>query len=103
TESYSETAEFWPFFTAISLAGRYGLSQAGAEAQRVTRYLSDPLPPAVGDNIATEHMYAMLAHAWMAAGDHRSAQQVLDRQPADSPYLASAHIASLLANGRERE
>ncbi|MFT4219196.1 MAG: LuxR C-terminal-related transcriptional regulator [Microbacterium sp.] len=102
TESYMQTAEFWPFLTAISVAARVGLGHGRAEAQRVTRALAAPLPPpGVADNVATEHLRAAVALAWMAGGDHRAAEDILDGQPEDSPYLAAARVACLMASGRE--
>ncbi|QDZ14576.1 NACHT domain-containing protein [Humibacter ginsenosidimutans] len=101
-DSYTPTSEFWPFFTAISVSARHGLGQAQAEAARVTRELSDPTPPGIGDSVATEHLYATLARAWLAAGDRATADRLLREQPEDSPYLAGARIAALLAAGDDR-
>lgn len=102
--SYMPRAEFWPFLTGISVAARHGLGQARAEAERVTRELTAPLPPhGVGDNVATEHLHAVLALAWLAAGDQRMARRMLDGQPSDSPYLAIARIGVLLAAGRDAD
>ncbi|MCW5951211.1 MAG: NACHT domain-containing protein [Propionibacteriaceae bacterium] len=103
-ESYIQTAEFWPFLTGVSVVARHGLGQARAEAERVTRELAAAVPPhGVGDNVATEHLHAVLALSGLAAGDQRQAAQALEGQPIDSPYLASARVAVLLAAGRDAE
>lgn len=104
TDCYTQTTEFWPFLTAVSVAARHGVGQAQAEAHRVTRELNGPVPPpGIGDNVSTEYLHAVLALAWMAGGDHRAAAQVLEDQPPDSPYLAAARIAWLLGAGRDDE
>lgn len=104
TNYYTGTSEFWPLLTATLVAARHGLGQAQGEAERVTRELAAPIPPpGVSDNVATEHLHAVLALAWMAAGDHRAAGRVLDGQPPSSPYLAGARIARLLGAERDRE
>lgn len=103
TDCFTSTTEFWPFLTAISVSARHGLGQGLAEAQRVTRALAGPTPPGIGDNVATEHLHAVLAVAWMAGGDHRTAGRLLDGQPAESPYLAGARVAWLLGAGHDRE
>lgn len=96
------TSEYWPFMTAAGVIVRHGLGHARAEAERVSRELDRPLPPpGVGDNTATEHLYAVLALAWMAAGDHRAAARMLDQGAADSPYLAGARLGWLLGAGRD--
>lgn len=96
------TSEFWPFFTAIMVSARHGLGQAHAEAARVFKELDGPTPPGVGDNVATAHLHATLARAWIASGDLEAAASLLRRQPADSPFLAGARIAALLAEGDDR-
>lgn len=102
--SYIQVAEFWSFLTGISVVARHGLGQSRAEAERVTRELTAAIPPpGVGDNVATEHLHAVLSLAWLAAGDQRMAAQLLEGQPADSPYLGFARIAVLLAGGRDAE
>jgi len=100
-ESYMQTAEFWPFLTTISVLARQGLGQAQAEAERVTAELegSQP-PPGVGDNVATEHLHAVLAHAWIDAGDPDQAARLVRTQPEDSPFVASARIGVRLRDGR---
>jgi len=103
TDCYTPTTEFWPLLTAISVAARHGLGQAGAEAERVARELAGARPPAFGDNVATEHLHAVLARAWLAAGDLRCATGLLAAQPADRAHLAAARICRLLAEGRDRE
>jgi LuxR family maltose regulon positive regulatory protein len=103
TDCYTPMTEFWPFLTAISVAARQGLGQAWAEADRVTRELSGRTPPGVGDNVATEHLVAALARAWMAAGDHEAARDLLARMPADSPHLAPVRISRLVGSGRGRD
>jgi LuxR family maltose regulon positive regulatory protein len=103
TDCFTPTTEFWPFLTAISMLTRHGLGQAHAEAQRVARELAGTTPPAVGDNVATEHLHAMLAFSWIAGGDHRAAARVLDAGRPGSPYLAGARTALLLSAQRSRE
>jgi len=105
TQPYVQTTEYWPFLTAAGVAARHGLGQARAEAERVTRELSDDarLPPGAGDNTATQHLRAVLAFAWMASGDYREAARMLAEQPRESEYLAAARIALLLGAGREAE
>lgn len=103
-ESYMQTAEFWPFLTAISVVARHGLGQARAEAERVTRELAAPVPPpGVGDNVATERLRAVTALAWLAVGDQRTAARLLDRQPSDGAHSALARIAVQLAAGQDAE
>lgn len=97
------TSEYWPFMTAAGVITRHGLGHARVEAERVSAELSrsNP-PPGVGENTATEHLYAVLAQAWMASGDHRTAARMLDCGAPDSPYLAAARLAWQLAAGRDR-
>ncbi len=100
--SYIHTAEFWPLLAGISVAARIGAGQAGAEARRVASALAYQMPPhGVGDNVATETLYGLLAFAWMAAGDHNAAAEVLDRHLPVSPHLAAARVARLLAAGED--
>lgn len=102
--SYLQTAEFWPLLTAISVAARHGLGQARPEAERVTAELRRATaPPAIGDNVATEHLLAALALAWIEAGDLAAAGELLEGRRPASPYLAGARGALLLADGREGE
>lgn len=104
SESYIQTAEFWPFLTAISMAARFGLGQGLAEAERVSVELSMPVPPpGIGDNVGTETLAAWLAHLWLQGGDARRAAQVLGEQPLDSPHLAWARLDALLDAGRHRQ
>lgn len=110
SESYIHTAEFWPFLNCISVLARHGTGQALAEAQRVMRELdAQLLPPGIGDNVATERLYAALVHALLAGHDQRgaegalfAAERVAIASP-DSPHLAAARIALLLACGRDGE
>jgi len=104
TDCYTRTTEFWPYLTAMSVASRYGLGQARAEAERVARELSEvPAPPGVGDSVGTEHLQALLAFAWLAGGEQEAAERAVAGQPVDSPYVAAARIAVLLESGRDRE
>lgn len=99
----SSDAEFWPFFTAIPVSARHGAGQAQAEAERVTKELAALVPqPGIGDNVATEHLYAVLAHAWIACGRLEEATRLLDGSRPDSPHLASARISVLLRHGDGR-
>lgn len=100
TNAFTPTGEFWPFFTAISVSARHGLGQARAEAERVTYELSGVRPPGIGDNVATEHLHAALARAWLTAGDHRAAGALLDAQAPGRPHLTAARAARLLADER---
>lgn len=103
SESYIQTAEFWPFLTAISMAARFGLGQGLAEAERVTAELSKPVPPpGIGDNVGTELLNAWLAHLWLQGGEPRRAAGVLENQRADSPHLAWARVEVLLEAGHAR-
>ncbi|GAA1511574.1 hypothetical protein GCM10009788_14980 [Nocardioides humi] len=104
TASYTQTAEFWPFLTAIPMAARLGLGQARAEAERIARELAAPFPPpGFGDNVASEHLCGVLALLWLAAGDLAAARAVIESQPADSPHLSPARLAALLHAGHYRE
>lgn len=97
------TSEYWPLHTAVGVGIRHALGHARTEAERVTHELDRPSsPPGVEDNTVTEHLYAVLARTWMTAGDHRAAARILDRGPLDSPHLAGARVAWLLAAGRTR-
>lgn len=101
---YLRTNESWPFMTAASMLAMHGLDQPRAEAERVTGELtSAAAPPGAGDNAATQHLRAALANAWLAAGDHRQVQRLLERQPDGSPYLAAARVSWLLGKGCSRE
>ena len=101
---FNRTAEFWPFFAGISISARHGLGQAHAEAVRMGTELAEAVPrPGVGDNIATERLYASLALAWIASNDHRKAAQALDPVRSDSLYAAAARVALPLAEGRTEE
>ncbi|WP_156366372.1 LuxR C-terminal-related transcriptional regulator [Microbacterium sp. No. 7] len=100
---FAPTSEFWPFLTAISISARHGLGQAHADAVRVTRELAGPTPPGIGDNVATEHLYAVLARAWMSSGHLQTAGELLDARPPGSAVLAGARTARMLAEGRERD
>lgn len=102
--AYNHTAEFWPMFAGISVSARHGLGQAHAEAVRISTELAEPARrPGVGDSVATERLHAVLTLAWLASGEHRIAAQTLASQPADSPYLAAARVAAMLAEGHEEE
>jgi LuxR family maltose regulon positive regulatory protein len=104
TETYIQTAEFWPLFTAISVVARVGLGQARGEAGRVTRALdASPSPSGVGDNVTTEHVRAMVAFAALAGGDRRTAGRLLREQRQGSPFLAAARVAWLLAAERDED
>ncbi|GAB3595501.1 helix-turn-helix transcriptional regulator [Microbacterium tumbae] len=95
---YMPQAEFWPFHTAIAVAARQGAGSGRAEAERVMSALAaDFPPPGVGDNVATDHLLAVLAHVLIAEGDPRAAGALLDGRSPDSPYLASARIALILS------
>ncbi|MFT3798726.1 LuxR C-terminal-related transcriptional regulator [Microbacterium sp.] len=101
--TYLETAEFWAFFAGVALAARHGAGQAQAEAERVSRELAATVPrPGIGDNVATQRLHAVLAFAWLACGDVRAATDALVAQPADSPYVAAARIAVLMATERDK-
>jgi len=103
-ESYIHTAEFWPFLTGISVVARHGTGQALAEAHRVIRELDASVPPpGIGDNVATERLYAALALAMLAGHDQQGATWLLAGTPRDSPHLAGARIALALAAGRDRD
>lgn len=103
-DSYIRTAEFACFLMGIAVSARHGLGQAHAVAERMTRELADPVPsPGVGDNVATDRLYAVLATAWMAAGDLRAAGRALEGLAAESPHTAAARIALLLEEGSDRE
>lgn len=102
TSSYIQTAEFWPLLAGISVAARIGTGQAAAEGRRVASALASPFPPlGVGENVATEALYGLVAFAWMAADDHRAADELLSAR-GDSPFLAGARVARLLAAGEDR-
>jgi LuxR family maltose regulon positive regulatory protein len=102
-ESYIQTAEFWPFLTAISVAARFGLGQGLAEAERVATELAGvPPPPGVGDNVGTEYLCGWLAQVWTAAGDVTRAERILGDHAADSPHLAFARVRLQLAVGDDR-
>ncbi|OYC97800.1 LuxR C-terminal-related transcriptional regulator [Microbacterium sp. Yaish 1] len=98
TESQSEC---WPLVTATSLAVWHGKGFAAAEAERVSTELERSDLPGVGENIASRQLHAALALAWLAAGDHRRAAEVLEAQPSDSPYLSHARVMWLLAERRD--
>jgi LuxR family maltose regulon positive regulatory protein len=103
SESYIQTAEFWPFVTAVSVAARFGLGQGLAEAERVATELAEsPPPPGVGDNVGTEYLCGWLAQVWTTAGDVERAGRILDDQAAESPHLAFARVRLLLAAGEDR-
>lgn len=102
--SFIRTAEFWPFLTAISVSGRHGVGQPLAEARRVLRELDEQVvPPGVGENVATQRLYGVLAHALIAGGDQRAATGLLKRFPEDLEHLASARIALLLGSNRDEQ
>lgn len=104
SESYIQTAEFWPFLTTIAMTARLGLGQSGAEAERITAELSRSTPPpGVGVNFATEQLHATLAALWLAAGEPARAQSVLEAQPDGSPHLAAVRLVALIDAGRHRE
>ncbi|MFT3872590.1 MAG: LuxR C-terminal-related transcriptional regulator [Nocardioides sp.] len=104
THAYMRTNEYWPFVTSAWVLAKHGLGQAHAEAERVTRELAGTTPPpGAGDNVATAQLHAVLASAWMASGDHRAARRLLEAQPEDSPFLASARVTWLLGARRDGE
>lgn len=104
TQSYMRTNEYWPFMTAASVLTKHGLGLAQAEAERVTRELTAAdAPPGVGDNVATQALYAAVAGAWMAAGDHRTARRILEDRSSDSPFLAAARVTWLLGARHDKE
>lgn len=104
TQTYLRITEYWPLLTTARLLAKLGLGQGQAEAERITRELAvTPAPPGAGDNTATEHLYAVLAAAWMASGDHREAGRILADKPEDSPHLAAARVSWLLGAQRDRE
>ncbi|MFD4957893.1 LuxR C-terminal-related transcriptional regulator [Microbacterium sp. NPDC058389] len=98
TDAYTPTSEFWPYFTAISLSARVALGQGVAEAERVAAELAGPTPPGVGDNVSTDHLHAVLARAFLLAGDRRTAGRVLDGCSPERAQLAAARIARLIAD-----
>ncbi|MEZ3162164.1 LuxR C-terminal-related transcriptional regulator [Microbacterium sp. BWT-B31] len=100
TDANTSTSEFWPFFTAISVSARTGLGQGVAEAERVAAELAGQRPPGIGDNVATDHLHAVLGRAFLAAGDRRAAAGVLDSRPPDRAHLAPARIVRLLVDDR---
>lgn len=103
SESYIQTAEFWPFLTGISVAARFGLGQGLAEAERVAAELAEaPPPPGVGDNVGTEYLRGWLAHVWTSAGDLPRAERALQEVAADSVHVAFARVRLMLAAGEDR-
>ena len=98
TQSYLRTNEHWPFLTTAWLLARHGLGQAHAEAERVTRELDAAAPPpGAGENMATEQLRAALASAWLTADQAGEARRAIEAGRADSPFLAPARLALLLA------
>ncbi|MGR6743372.1 LuxR C-terminal-related transcriptional regulator [Microbacterium sp. F1-18] len=94
-------SERWPLLTATSLAVWHGKGLAAAEAERVATELGHGDLPGVGANVASQQLHAALGLAWLAAGDHRRAAEVLDPQPSDSPYLSHARVMWLLSEHRD--
>lgn len=103
SDPYMRTNEYWPLLTAAWVSTRHGLGYPAAEAQRVTAELAAIAPPpGTGDNVATQQLHAVLARAWIAAGDQRRAARLLERHTTDSPYLAAVRVQSALAAGRDQ-
>ncbi len=103
-EAYMPNAEFWSLFAGISVAARHGLGQSAAEAHRMLQRLAEPTPPpGVGDNVATERLHAMVVLALLDCGERRTAEELLERTPGDSPYAACARITTLLDARGDRE
>lgn len=103
-EPYKRTSELWTHLAGISVIARQGLGQGIAEARRVAKELSvHPPRLGVGDNIATEHLSAVLALTLLAGGDRSGAESMIQHLPADSPYSAFSRIALLLHSGHDRE
>jgi|GEM_PF-1025350 len=101
---FMQTAELWPLLSSVSVAAKLGLGQGLAEARRVARDLEGvPIPPGIGDNLATTHLRSMLALAFLSGGDHRSAAHVLAPVAVESTHVAGARIALELARENDRE
>ncbi len=95
-------AEFWPFFTALSVRARTRLGEGGPEVRRVLRELDGATPPGFGDNLGSDLLHSALVHGLRAAG--RVPQAVALIEPLrESPHLAAARIAVLLDTGRAEE
>lgn len=100
SRGYIQTAEFWPFLMGVSMMARHGAGQGRAEAERLGRELAARTPPpGAGDNAAAEFLHGAIAHAWIAEGDPRRAARILASLPEESPFLASARVAQLVADG----
>lgn len=97
-------SEFWSLLAGVSVAARHGLGQSAAEAHRVRQRLAEAFPPpGVGDNVATERLYAVTAIALLDSGERHAADELLALAPGDSPFAAFARIASLLDARLDRE
>lgn len=100
-ESFTDTTEFWSFFTLVALHAQIALGQGLAAARHLEARLSVPLPPhGMGDNTSTFTLLNLQAIAWLAGGRAAKADRILAGAPERAPEFVPARILHLILTDR---
>lgn len=100
-ESFTDTTEFWSFFTLVALHAQIALGEGLAAARHLEARLSVPLPPhGMGDNTSTSSLLAMQAIAWLAGGRAAKAERILAAAPPRAAEFVPARLLHLTLTGR---
>lgn len=96
-ESFTDTTEFWAFFTLVALHARLGLGQGLAAARHLQARLEAPLPPfGTGDNTAMRTLLGLQAIGWLAGGFGVKAERILAAAPERAAELVPARLLHLM-------
>lgn len=100
-EAFTDTTEFWGFFTLVAMHARIGLGQGRAAARHLEASLGSALPPyGAGDNTATRALLGLQAIAWLAGGFSAKAERILAAAPERAAEFVPARVLHLILTGR---
>jgi LuxR family maltose regulon positive regulatory protein len=100
-ESFTDTTEFWSFFTLVALHAQIALGHGLAAARHLEARLSVPLPPhGMGDNTSTYTLLNLQAIGWLAGGRAAKADRIVAGAPERAPEFVPARILHLILTDR---
>jgi LuxR family maltose regulon positive regulatory protein len=100
-EPFTDTTEFWGFFTLVAVHAQLGLGQGLAAARHVEARLGAVVPPhGLGDNTVTRALLNVQAIGWLTGGRIAKAERVLASVPPRAPEVVSARLLHLVLTER---